>query len=247
MPTLSRGCRRTAAGLLLAAAVSGRAGGEGSSPEDYAALFGRRYEAAVDFLAGRPEVGLRIRSLGLDPDFTLAIAFPELLRFSPLTDLLQLGCLQTLYVQLGRRYGDVSVGRFQMKAAFAETLEGDFNRRLSPAEQARIAGGRFDLEDDAENRLARVRRLASFDGQVMYLVMFVRVMDSLLPELSGWPPEEKLRIYATAYNAGYRQGLSRLRRLSTARLFPPGSSADGSKVNYAGIALDYFRRSAGRR
>jgi len=237
--------RRAAAGILLGVVVSGWAGGGAPPGEDYARLFGRRYRNALDFLKDRPEAAGRIRGLGLDPDFALAVVFPEMLRFSVLADLVQVGYVQTLYVQLGGRHGDVSIGRFQMKPAFAETLEADFNRRLSPAEQERIAGGRFDLADSAENRLARVRRLAGLDGQVTYLVIFVRVMDSLHPELSAAGAEEKLRLFATAYNAGYRQGLDRLRRLSTARLYRVRSSDADPAANYADIALDYYRRARG--
>jgi hypothetical protein len=233
--------------LFLLILLAGMGGVKGGSPaaEDYARLFGRRYEDARDFLNRRPEIGERIRAFGLDPNFALAIVFPELLRWSALTDLVQTGYLQTFYVLRGRSSADVSIGRFQMKPAFAETLEADFNRRLGGVEQVRIAGGRFDLADTAENRLARVRRLAGLDGQVLYLVIFVRVMERLYPELLKAGLEERLRVYATAFNSGYRQGLSRLRRLSTARRFRPVAAASSPSYNYADIALDYYRRSGG--
>jgi len=242
------GRRRTAGAVVLGLVL-------GSAGEADRALQGqelsRRPSAdhvkAVDFLDRHPELASRVRDLGLEPDFALAIVFPELLRYSPLADIVQVGYLQTLYVSLGRRYGHVSVGRFQMKPAFAETLEADFNRRLGRAERERIAGGAFDLADTAENRLARVRRLVRLDGQVTYLAIFVRVMETLHPRLP-WPGvEEKLRIFATAYNSGYRQGLERLRELSSVPRYRLGDGEAGPNASYADLAVDYYRRASARR
>ena len=241
------GGRRTAAVLMgLVLGSLGEAGRPLQGP-DFPRQFSPHYGRAVDFLDRRPAIWSRVRELGLDPAFALAIVFPELLRYSSLADLLHVGYLHTLYAPLGRRYGHVSVGRFQMKPAFAETLEEDFNRRISRAEQERIAGGPFDRADTAENRFARVRRLASLDGQVTYLAIFVRVMETLHPRPPGPGAEDKLRIFATAYNAGYRQGLKRLQELASLPRYRFGDGEAGPKTSYADLAVDFYRRASARK
>jgi hypothetical protein len=214
------GFKRSAAALALAAFL-GAAGPSAAPPApagfDYAGIFGRDYTAALEFAAGHAEADAVFRSWEIPPAFAWAIVFPELIRYSALADVLETGNLKVLYVQFGKGYGDFSVGHFQMKPSFAETLEGDFLRLADPRPVARI-------------------------GQALYLAMFVRVLDKLYAGQIWMNLEDKLRFYATAYNAGYRLGASRIRRESAVPRFHTGLFAGKTVYAYSDIAADFFHK-----
>jgi hypothetical protein len=239
------GFKRSAAALALAAFL-GAAGPSAAPPApagfDYAGIFGRDYTAALEFAAGHAEADAVFRSWEIPPAFAWAIVFPELIRYSALADVLETGNLKVLYVQFGKGYGDFSVGHFQMKPSFAETLEGDFLRLADARDRARIAEAPFDRAGTVDARRARARRLTDVAGQALYLAMFVRVLDKLYAGQIWMNLEDKLRFYATAYNAGYRLGASRIRRESAVPRFHTGLFAGKTVYAYSDIAADFFHK-----
>lgn len=228
--------------LLLSAPGAAPAQSEAPPDRDYPAIFGKSYQAAIEFVSRNAAATRAFESFGIEPGAAWAIVFPELIRWSALADLIQTSNLQSLYVQFGAGYSDFSVGRFQMKPSFAETLEGDFNRLLSPEEQKAIRGGRFAIEDTVEIRRARVRRLTDAEDQVRYLVIFFRVMDRLYAAETWASNEEKARFYAAAYNSGYRSGAGRIRRESARSRFHLSVLPSRPFYSYADIAVDFLRR-----
>lgn len=210
---------------------------------DYPGMFGASYRKAGEFVARNGAATRAFASFGIDPREAWAVVFPELIRWSALADLIQTSNLQALYVQQGARYSDFSVGRFQMKPSFVETLEADFNKLLAPDEQRSIRGGRFEAGDTVEIRRARVRRLADADDQVRYLIIFFQVMERLYQKERWSSAEEKVRFYAAAYNSGYRSGAARIRREAGRNRFYLGLIPAKPFYNYADIAADYWRRA----
>lgn len=229
--------------VALAASALWLAAAGPAQPWDYPRIFGDSYREAGEFVARNAAASRVFESFGIPAGEAWAIVFPELLRWSALADLIQTSNLQSLYVQMGPGYSDFSVGRFQMKPSFVETLEGDFNRLIAPAEQKRIRGGPFALEDTVENRRARVRRLTELDDQVLYLVIFFRVMDRLYVAETFASSEEKVRFYAAAYNSGYRAGAARIRRETARSRFHMSVLPSRPFYNYADISADFLRRS----
>jgi len=238
-------CRRTAAAaLFLLLAALGTAGAflRGGASQDYEEIFGRNYRNALDFIRSHRRVDETFRARSVDPAFAWAIVFPELIRWSALSDVIETSNLRALYVQFGKKYSDFSVGRFQMKPSFVETLEGDFNRLIDPGEKDRIGIPKYDSTDTVENRRARVSRLTELDGQVDYLTAFILVMDKVYAG-EIWPgAEDRLRFYATAYNAGYRRGAAALRREANLLRFHTGIIFSKPAYSYAGIACDFFKK-----
>ena len=211
-----------------------------SPAPDYARLFGRDYAAALEFAARHAAADEVFRAWDVPPAFAWAIVFPELIRFSALTDIIESANLKVLYVQFGRGYGNFSVGHFQMKPAFAETLEGDFLRLADARDRERLAAAPLDRADTVEARRARSRRLTDVVGQAVYLAMFVKALDKLYAGEAWDGVEAKLRFYATAYNAGYRLGAARLRREMAVPRFHTGLFAGKDVYSYADIAAHYW-------
>jgi hypothetical protein len=228
-----------AAGLAVSFAAAQSPSAESA---DYAKIFGRAYAAALDFAGRHAEADEIFRAWGIPASFAWAIVFPELIRYSALADAIETGNLKVLYVQFGRGYADFSVGHFQMKPSFAETLERDFLRLADENDRARIGDTPFARADTVENRRARARRLTDVAGQAQYLAMFVRVLDKLYPRETWTDDTDKLRFYATAYNIGYKRSGAQIRKQAAIPRFHTSLIFTKPAYSYAAIAADYFRK-----
>lgn len=142
---------------------------------------------------------------GIDPDFAIAIVFPEILRYSAVRDWAETRALEMLYVQYGKDYADFSIGHFQMKPSFTEQIEADY-QKLPPENRVQFSGFRgFSLTDDELSRRLRIERMKDIHWQLRYLVIFCKVMEEKYNEYSNKDIKNKLIFYATAYNTGYNK------------------------------------------
>jgi hypothetical protein len=223
--------------LLFGASLAGT--------RDYAALFGPKFGLAESLVA---RDGWLERDLGLGAEesaIARAVVFPEVLRYSVLADAIQVRALKVLYVQYGRGFLNFSVGIFQMKPAFVESLESDWMTLFTDRERLDAGGPAFDRSDTRDQRRRRVARLDDPAWQAVYLRLFMRVMDRMYGGTAFAGPDERVRFYATAYNLGYRAGEKAIRgamadeRFHTALLFPR------KRYCYADIAAYYYARSEG--
>lgn len=224
-------------GLTLAIPAAG---------EDYAAIFGRKYIEAEQFLEQNDRIVESLNLPAAETRIAEAVVFPEVIRYRVLEDEIQVRALKVLYVQLGRKYANFSVGHFQMKPAFAEQLERDYDRLFSAAEKAAAGIASYDLDDSSHRRNARVRRLDDLYGQAEYLRLFMMIMDKLYANLTFADDLAKLRFYATAYNAGYSGGESGIRKAMGARRFHVQLLFPKVRYNYADVAAYYFSRHPAR-
>jgi hypothetical protein len=229
---------------LAAALVAAAAGA--SSQEDYPTIFGAKYAEAERFVG---QNGWMAGTLQLPADETriaLAVVFPEIVRFNAVQDDIQVRWLKVLYVQYGRAYANFSVGRFQMKPSFAERLEADVGLLFTDGERRALGIPVFDRGDTPGLRTQRVRRLDDVAWQVRYLRLFMLVMGRRYAATATRDIEDRLRFYATAYNAGYLSGEASLRRLMNRRSFHTALIPPATTYSYADVALFFFRSPAGR-
>ena len=210
--------------------------------EDYAAIFGANYTEAEKFLRQNPWIADSLRLPPLETKIALAVVFPEIIRFRSLEDKIQVRALKVLYVQYGRKYANFSVGHFQMKPTFAEQIERDYNRLFSAAEKAAAEIASFDAGDSSRLRKERVVRLDDLGWQARYLRLFMIVMDKLYGNRTFADDLEKLRFYATAYNAGYSQGEKAIRKMMGIRRFHVQPLFAKNRYNYADVSVFYFSR-----
>lgn len=225
--------------LLVSAAQCSR-----PADDDYRRVFGDRYVAAEEFLAANPWIGPALRLPPEETRLALAVVFPEIMRYSRLQDRIQARALKVLYVQYGRKYANFSIGHFQMKPSFVELLEADWNRLASADEKAAAAVPAFDRSDSSRARKDRVLRLDDLGWQVDYLRLFMAVMEKRYGHLVFPSAEDRLRFYATAFNAGYAAGEERIRRGLGEKHFHLELFAPKTRHNYADVAVYFFRRSA---
>jgi hypothetical protein len=213
-----------------------------AAEEDYAAIFGAKYTEAEKFLRQNPWIADSLSLPPLGTRIALAVVFPEIIRFKSLEDKIQVRALKVLYVQYGRKYADFSVGHFQMKPTFVEQIERDYNRLFSADEKAAAEIVPFEPGDSTRLRKERVVRLDDIRWQARYLQLFMMIMDKLYGKLAFADDLEKLRFYATAYNAGYASGEKAIRKMMGIRRFHVQPLFAKTHYNYADVSVFYFSR-----
>lgn len=206
-------------------------GQEVPSREGFRAAAGKKYNEALVYLWSNPWISDTLQAAGVDPQFAAAIVFPEVVRYSLLRDRMEVMGLLSLYVKYGRAYADFSVGRFQMKPSFLEQVEADAVENRIPAKVA---------EETPQTRLERVKRLGSPEWQVKYLAAFINILDARFKHKNWSSTEEKLKFYATAYNAGYTNSEACIRELIPAKTFYTTLLPGEPRYAYAEIACEYF-------
>lgn len=227
------------AGLILLVAFIESSNAQ---PREFDIHFGSDYDYAINFVNQNHQ---HFKGKFPDKDDCLVAAatvFPELIRHNKIQNFIETSVLKALYVQYGWNYANFSIGFFQMKPAFAEKLEKEWIRKGFPCPGFMTCPSEFI--DSAEIRAKRISRLNTLSGQIVYLQMFYKLMECRFSGYGFSTMEEKIRIYATAYNSGTDHSYSQLNRLSGLRQFhtdlfkTPGTIC----YSYADIAVDYALR-----
>jgi hypothetical protein len=208
---------------------------------DYRAVFGDDYDYALKILEDHQWWADTLERDSLDPEFTLSIIFPELIRYSSISDYIEIKALEVLYVQYGKDYSDFSIGLFQMKPSFAEKIEYDIMQYDLDDKFLQLSSLEPDPSDSIQTRKARIFRLKDENFQLLYLEAFILIMDHLYPDLANWVLEDKLIFYSTAYNAGYWKGDQVIRESGGQGYFYVGMIEPEAKYVYASISLFFYR------
>jgi len=204
-------------------------------------LYKREYQEGVNFLTQNQAIidnGI-IQGPG-EREKMLSIVFPELIRYSLFSDFFETKSLEVGYVNFGAGLVDFSIGRFQMKPSFVESLEEEILKvdTLRYKYTELLTGGD---SSDTWKRQVRVTRLSSLAGQLLYLSCFYDIMEHKYRSHTWSDVESRLRFYATAYNHGFTNEKQEITRWENVETFPFGWSFDGSQYIYADIAVHFYR------
>ncbi len=173
-----------------------------------------------------------------DCDFALSIVFPEMLRYGSARNLMEFLATKLVY-SLSPSFGGCTIGHFQMKAAFAETVERYVT--LSPRLKAKYPGIDFNgANKKMKDRSKRVGRINDLPGEVDYLYAFIDICTEKF-SLESLSEEDRLVLLATAYNAGMSRTKEDLERVSLLNSYPNGFHSPHSEWNYATIALEFYQ------
>lgn len=207
----------------------------GFAQEDYPKIFGHDYERAVTFFNQEQWMDERILSQGLNTKEVKAIVFPELIRYSSLQDKFETFALESLYSQYGKAYANFSIGEFQIKPSFAESIEKDF-LNLSPDKSLGITPQ--DTIQNTFNRAARLNRLKDKKTMLNYVLMFFKVMEKNYPKWNN--AQEKIKFFACAYNSDYRKSEKEISSRIQKKFFATGI-VSSTRYCYSDISLYYFQ------
>lgn len=172
-----------------------------------------------------------------NPDFYLSIVFPEMIRYSEIRDSLETLLNKLSYTTI-EDYEGCSIGAFQMKPSFAETIE--YIILQDPVLQKKYPSLVFESNKSFSSRYSRILRLQEKTFQISYLLAFVDICFKKF-SLEQFSESEKLKILATAYNAGFSLNYEQLLKYTKLKGFPEGFNSEKSLWNYSDLVIYYYQ------
>jgi hypothetical protein len=173
----------------------------------------------------------------LNSNFLLPIVFPECMRFSVIQNSIETNALEIFYTKFGKEYSDFSIGRFQMKPSFVETLEAFV---LLDKKLHNEFGFILMKEESQGARSLRIDRLKNINWQIIYLSCFYKIVEIRFHNLSFLTIADKINFYATAYNVGFTMPSNEIKKWQTINIFPSGHKDNENNYPYGSISLEYF-------
>lgn len=209
-----------------------------SQSENYQVLFGDDWKKAETFeKENRRWIEPILAKNHVPYKLAIAVVFPELVRYSALKDKMEIGLLKTLYVNLGNEYADFSIGIFQMKPSFAETIRDESS--TYSGRRSGITFKTFSSYDDIKDyRRSIIKDLEDPESQVIYLISFIQICEKKF-NLSRLDEEKLLKFLATAYNFGIDKNALEIVRMSDKKFFSTKLIA-GDKYSYADVSLFWY-------
>jgi hypothetical protein len=216
----------------------------GKTSDDYASIFGDDYSWAVKWLKTHNADFETTAAKGpVAVNELKAIVLPELIRYNGVYDAMEIQSLKFLYISRGKTYADFSVGYFQMKPSFAEQVEADAKSYLSANQLAALGFDNLNnAADNEESRKARVSRIISVDGQLNYLLAFYEICSSKFKEVQFATAADRVRFFATCYNAGYHYTEAQVKEKMPKKYFHTGKFITSDNYCYSDICADWFKK-----
>lgn len=204
-------------------------------PDGYVSAYGAEAVTAADFYEDHRGLFVKYFPDAVEEERLLiySIVAPEVSQYNVFRDFFEVKALQVKYVK--DRSCDYSVGCFQMKPSFAESLESE----IAKSETLRGKYGKmfsYKAKSAADKRSERVERLSSVEWQIKYLAVFVEVARQRTANWSIKGDAERLRCWATLYNSGFYLSEVRIKYRQKVKQFPRGTR----EFNYSAVALELY-------
>lgn len=209
-----------------------------SQQTDYKKIFGSDWVKAEAFVSEN-ETWMKQLSGKYDVEYSVAIAvvFPEFVRYSALRDKIEITLLKALYINLGEDYANFSIGQFQMKPSFAESIQ----NRL-PILKVKLRN-RFPEKtankDLREYRSSIVEDLEDPESQFLYLIAFLKICEAVY-DIKGMNESRKIKFLATAYNYSFLKSFDEVEKMSDKSYFHT-KIINSESYSYADISDYWFR------
>jgi hypothetical protein len=130
-----------------------------------------------------------------------------------------------------------------MKPSFAEMVEQDANLYLEAGFLQHSGFDKLkDITDNEVTRRERITRITSTQQQLIYLCAFYKICDVKFADKSFGSASEKIKFYATCYNAGYRRSYESILAVQAKNYFRTGKFFTNASYNYADISNCYFEQ-----
>ena len=172
----------------------------------------------------------------IDHNLGLSIMFPELIRYNSLKDQIEISINKMFYINGGIESSDLSIGILQMKPSFID--------RLSKSRKNNFYNDLFSYPDNFSNQDIRaliIDRLQDIEYQLKYLSYFISIIDNS-NKIKFKNEYDKIKYYATAYNAGAWYNQINNEKLSKKKTYPYGPNNNEIKqYSYSDISLYYYQ------
>ena len=209
----------------------------GQSP-DYPVIFGKDWDKAQEFVNENGSwIKERLRIYDLDFCESVAVIFPELIRYSALRDKMEITLLKALYVNIGKEYANFSIGQFQMKPSFAEEIAGSLDG-LGSRRLKRLLEQPGDFESERDYRSHIVAELEYVRSQLDFLILFLKLCEKKY-DTKSMTSQERVRFIATAYNYGLKTSREQI-EMAVGKKFFSTSLVKAATWSYADISFTWY-------
>lgn len=204
----------------------------------FAAIFGRDYVNALQFYKEKqPFIEQRGAYFGQDAKLMAATVFPEWIRYSSFQDFFETQVLEWRYIEGGSTSADFSIGQCQMKPSFVEALESEILKKPKSYEKFLYL---IPQGEETQKRTQRLQYLKQWEYQCAYLACFVKIATEKYGETFE-SEEEKVKVFAAAYNSGWKNTKATLLAQMKTATFPYGTKIPASmQYCYVDVAWDFW-------
>ena len=212
-----------------------------AQPLNYSEIFGSDWKKAVTFLEENNSwIKSSLEKYNIPYRETIAVIFPELVRYSAIRDKMEITLLKTLYRNLGDDYADFSVGVFQIKPSFAERI-----RTLAPDVMGKKAVSLFkkrkSYKYDHDYRAAIINDLEDPKRELNYIIAFYIICrDRFNPDQMD--EESKIKFLSTAYNSGFWKSKEDIMNMEEKKFFNTKMFRT-ENYSYADVALYWYNQN----
>ncbi len=217
---------------------------------DYQKTFSAEYKDALKLLFDNKAIIKKMIPTEYQAE-AIACVFPEMVRFSEVRNMIETSSLEMLYVSWGNRYADFSIGFFQMKPSFVESMENYVQQNNLSAQiymplisQNEIKPNEGEKEQIKNKRQNRIKNLRTWEGQLTYLKAFWQIVNIHFKNKTFASNTEKVHFFATAYNRGFLNTEQDIMEWQKKNFFPYGKVFKGKQYNYGTIAQEFYGKYA---
>lgn len=197
--------------------------------------FPKEATGALDYLKAHQEIHKELSQyLSVEEkDIALAIVAPEVGMYSLVEDVIEYKTMCMFYILYGS--ADFSIGCFQMKPSFVETIE----QRIKTNKKLRKKFQKLIIKSDNEKECRKIRmdRLVQPIWQTRYLAAFIKMSKQNTTTINFCSIDEKIKYWATLYNSGLDLSEVQVDKMQQRYLFPRFYGGH----NYGEAALDFYR------
>jgi hypothetical protein len=197
------------------------------------------YNRGIEYLDENKALFNKFLAEDADKAILVSVVFPEIVRYSLIRDLLETKSLEIGYVSKGSEFVDFSIGRFQMKPSFLESIEHTLS--CSPSIKKKYpAITQYSSLNKKTIRRERLARLQSLQWQLRYLQAFYDILLARHAFLEQKSMGYKVKFFATAYNHGYLSNRAEIEQWMDKETYPWGTGIKGRQYAYSHVAVYFF-------
>lgn len=201
--------------------------------------FPQESESALTFFREHDEIRKELSHYLPDEekDIAMAVVAPEVGMFSSLRNEVEYRTMCIFYILYGS--ADFSIGCFQMKPTFAETVEKEIAKRKEWKKKFPMLPIKGKTE--RERRKTRMDRLMQTTWQARYLAAFITIAKHNTSGISLSSVDDRVKYWATLYNSGLDLSEAQVYKMQRRRFFPRFRG----RHNYGEAALDFYMHMKG--
>ena len=188
----------------------------------------------IDYFKQHTEIQSELRRHLNEEDSEIAqvIVMPEFSVFSKTCDALEYRTMCLFYILYGTT--DFSIGHYQMKPSFIETLE----TYISKDKNLKKKYHKLIIKEKNIKKCRKMRmdRMLSLHWQTIYLAAFIDICKNKTSNISLNSVKEKIRYWATLYNSGLELSEAQVYAKQKQKFFPRFYK----EYNYSDVAWDFY-------